>query len=181
MNKTLGVILLVISLLFAIFRMARCSKRIDSMQRKNATEKYYTDCQNALDTAWYYFKPIALAMKNNQPVPEDKLTYTTTHLYDASTTAGNISAYDDEGSYYKNFVKDFIEHERGLTCCYLKKYQEEMAKTGKLQKATSHNLLTWIEKYEKYSGIFGNTRFVLNNGADLSGFKSVVMAASPKN
>jgi len=180
MNKPLTIIAFIFSFALLIFRVARCMKRVDATQRYSAQQTYFEDCQKKLDTAWIYFKPVADALEYNQAIDEATLTNTTNHLYDLAYSTNDISAYDDEGGYYKKYIAEFIQYERGLTCCYLKKYREEMLKNKKLMKGTSANLLNWLDRFQSYNNVYGRAAFNLHNRIDLSNFRSAIIAASPE-
>jgi predicted Rdx family selenoprotein len=180
MNKPFAVIALIVSFSLLIFRVTRCMKKVDRLQKSEAQTAYFEACQKKLDSAWIYFKPVATALEANQTISEATLTTTTSHLYDITSDANRIVEYDDEGGYYKKYVADFIELERGLTCCYIKKYQEEIAKNKKLSKGTSVNLLNWIDKFAAYNNVYGNAVFELYNHSDLTKFREAVQAASPQ-
>lgn len=179
MKKPFAIIAIIFSLTLTIFRVSRCMQRLDASQRAGAKRDYYEACQKKLDTAWMYFKPVAAALENNQPVSDAVLTTTTSNLYDVSHDVVQIAEYDDEGGYYKKYVTEFIEFERGLTCCYLRKYQEELLKNKKLSKGTYANLMSWLDRFPTYSAIYGEVTFNLYNRSDFSLFRAAVMAAAP--
>lgn len=162
MNKTAAGFILAISIIVAVVRFARCAQKLDTMQRQSGQETYFSDCQKAIDSGDIYITPVLQYMSKEMEVSNEKLLSVTGKLQGLVVSANQIDVYNGE-DYYKNKVAGFIESLRSLTCCYLKKYEEERKNPATMQKGTITNLLNWIETFEYQSGQYGNAYFNYHN------------------
>ncbi|MFT3678830.1 MAG: hypothetical protein QM791_01070 [Ferruginibacter sp.] len=164
-----AIVIGIFTLLVLILRVARCSNKIDKMQWASGQADYTHACQDVLDSTYIVFKPVADAMSSGKNIPAGELTAITIKLYDMATKAKQIDAFDDEGGYYKKRIEEFVEFERGLTCCYLPNYQQEMQlSSSKIKMATVTNLRSWISRYEHWRPKYQDEHFNYHLTADFS-------------